>query len=214
MTWQVCANCGADFDRIRGRTQICKSCRTVECETCGTPFQTRGDNLERRFCSKRCIRHDLVNWKSRFLPKIQRDFECWEWQGKRGRHGYGRFKIKGKEYFAHRLAYELEYGPVPEGMGVLHHCDNPPCCNPSHLFIGTQADNVSDMMNKERDLEGREKAKRLGEQHHKARLTEVDVRAIREQRANGRICREIAADFGVTREAVQSIVDRRSWKHI
>lgn len=214
MAQRICENCGSRFEVTRGRERVCVTCRTKYCETCGKAFTARGDKLEQRFCSKPCIRYELVDWRERFLPKVRRGPGCWEWQGKRGRHGYGRFKINYKEHFAHRLAYEIEFGQIPPGMGVLHHCDNPPCCNPAHLFAGTPADNVADMMEKRRDIAGRLKARRPGVRHHNARLSEDDVREIRAQRKKGRICREIAEEFGVTREAVQSIVDFRSWKHI
>ena len=73
--------------------------------------------------------------------------ECWEWRGLRDKHGYGR---KGPYKTTHRLAWEWANGPVPAGMCVLHRCDNPPCCNPDHLFLGTQADNLADMVAKGR----------------------------------------------------------------
>lgn len=215
MAERICEKCGQSFQGRNRNSYVCIPCRTVKCETCGLSFEVRQDKaLSQRFCSKKCRRRDLVDWKLRFLPKVERGSSCWEWQGKRDRNGYGRFKIEYKEHFAHRLAYEIEFGEIPEGLRVLHRCDNPPCCNPAHLFAGTQADNVADMISKQRDLEGREKARRQGERHHKAQLSEDDVRAIRTQRGQGRICREIAEDFGVTREAVQSIVDRRKWRHI
>lgn len=89
--------------------------------------------------------------------------ECWPWQGQRNNHGYGRFQVRTdrpesgrprriayERTYAHRQAYELVFGPIPEGLRVLHRCDNPPCCNPAHLFLGTQRDNVMDMWRKGR----------------------------------------------------------------
>lgn len=83
---------------------------------------------------------------------------CWEWQGAKlsGNRGYGRIRRPGPqgmsgEIGAHRLAWEVVHGAVPPGMSVLHQCDNPPCCNPAHLFLGTQLDNVHDMIQKGRN---------------------------------------------------------------
>ena len=76
--------------------------------------------------------------------------ECIEWRGTRTRSGYGQKVIKGKRYRTHRLAYEWANGPIPKGMLVLHSCDNPACCNPNHLFLGTQSDNMRDCANKGR----------------------------------------------------------------
>lgn len=87
--------------------------------------------------------------EDRFWSKVKRGKEddCWEWQGARFRQGYGAFTNKTTKY-AHRMAYILTYGSIPEGMFILHKCDNPPCCNPKHLWLGTQADNVHDRYNK------------------------------------------------------------------
>lgn len=76
--------------------------------------------------------------------------ECWVWKGARGGKGYGSKMIRGKAYRTHRLAWEWVNGPIPDGMMVLHRCDNPPCCNPNHLFIGTNTDNMRDMVAKGR----------------------------------------------------------------
>ena len=92
--------------------------------------------------------------------------DCWRWLGGT-RKGYGRFKLKGRMVTAHRHAYELEVGPIPDGLFVLHECDNPSCVNPRHLFLGTQLDNIRD-----RDKKGRHVACH-GERHGEAKLTEV-----------------------------------------
>jgi len=76
--------------------------------------------------------------------------ECWEWRGGRHTFGHGSKRIKGVMHYTHRLAWAWVNGPIPEGMCVLHHCDNPPCVNPNHLFLGTKADNNHDKMAKGR----------------------------------------------------------------
>ena len=134
--------------------------------------------------------------------------ECWEWTAGRSRAGYGRFKVERKQTPAHRHSYEHFVGPIPEGLCVLHKCDNPPCCNPAHLFLGTLLDN-----NKDRHAKGRTSraSRSQGEKHGLSKLTEAAVRAIR---ADSRIHREIAADYGVDRSAVSQVMRRETWGHV
>lgn len=95
----------------------------------------------------------------RFAANVQAgsEFECWPWTGKTIIKGYGRLRgADGDKVLAHRLAFELASGtPIPDGLCVLHHCDNPPCCNPSHLFLGTMKDNTLDASAKGRMRNGR-----------------------------------------------------------
>lgn len=85
-----------------------------------------------------------------FWVKVDKSGECWVWTGSRGSGGYGKVRYQGALCFAHRLAWELTHGPIPPGMSVCHSCDNRPCCNPAHLWLGTYADNMHD-----RDRKGR-----------------------------------------------------------
>ena len=90
----------------------------------------------------------------RFEQYVQRTDGCWLWAGGRTERGYGRFKVDGKTIRASRWAYEHFIGPIPDGLCVLHRCDNPPCVNPAHLFVGTDADNVRDCLAKGRHRHG------------------------------------------------------------
>jgi len=87
----------------------------------------------------------------RFWRFVNKTDECWLWQGaKVGQGGYGNFGVDKKHHLAHRVSYELANGPIPDGMWVLHRCDNPPCVNPDHLFLGTRSDNMKDAHQKGR----------------------------------------------------------------
>lgn len=87
--------------------------------------------------------------------------ECWEWHAGRNRYGYGNFKCKGKTISAHRLAWSLTHGEIPPGLCVCHKCDNPPCCNPAHLFLETSKGNTRDSVSKGR----------IGGVEHRARMS-------------------------------------------
>lgn len=108
--------------------------------------------------------------------------------------GYGIRQYKGRLWKAHRAAWDETYGPIPEGMRVLHKCDNPPCINPEHLFLGTQGDNVIDMAAKGR--------------HGKSTLTNQQVQEIRERRAQGEKGRALAAEYGVAPSTISRIANR------
>lgn len=144
----------------------------------------------------------------RFWPKVDKrgSDECWPWRGAKSKSGYGIVRVGGKRRRVHRLAYAFVNGPIPEGMHVLHRCDNPPCCNPNHLFLGTHAENMADMAKK-----GRQRGPK-GENHHKAKLTTADVRTIREWYPAGWTQRNLAAAFGVSQTIIGRIVRRDIWK--
>jgi hypothetical protein len=99
-----------------------------------------------------------------FWAKVARGADCWEWGGARNTSGYGwfRFGPDRTPTGAHRVAYELSNGPIPDGLAVLHRCDNPPCVNPAHLFLGTNQDNVTDKVNKGRHPNSRQVTCRHG----------------------------------------------------
>ena len=126
-------------------------------------------------------------------------FQCWPWIGNKNGNGYGRFRGT----MAHRVAYELIHGPVPDGLIVRHRCDNKPCCNPRHLLTGTAQDNSNDAM--ERGQIAR------GERHGRTTLTAEDVSYIR-QNPDGLTITALAARFGIAKATVSYIRSGRSWK--
>lgn len=101
----------------------------------------------------RPIEPESLKSLERFWDKVDRSggaAACWLWTGSQKPTGYGQVSLKGRVYLAHRVAWTLTHGAIPDGLGVLHHCDNPPCCNPAHLFLGSQGDNSADMVAKDR----------------------------------------------------------------
>lgn len=130
--------------------------------------------------------------------------ECWVWRRSVDVYGYGVLRRGDKTLKAHRVAWEAFNGPIPPGMCVCHHCDNPPCVNPEHLFLGTQADNIRD-----RDAKGRQ-ADHRGEKHGQAKLTWVEVGIIRSLR--GFSMRQLASIFGVAHSQIFGIIHNKRWR--
>ena len=127
----------------------------VSCEGCGISFNKNKAEIKRsprHFHSKQCYwsYQTKQNSKSLFEKINITPSGCWKWQGAVDSHGYGRTRYNGKLTSAHRAAYEYMHKEIPEGMHVLHRCDNPPCINPAHLFLGTHQDNMDDMAAKGR----------------------------------------------------------------
>jgi len=146
----------------------------------------------------------------RFFSHVVKDGDCWVWTGCQHKFGYGRFRTPAATVYAHRWAYELWHGPVPAGKYVLHSCDNPPCVNPDHLRAGSQAENFQEAVDKGRfDYAARKMP--VGEQHHAAKLTEADVRAIRAAAGSQR---QIGVMYGISQAAVHNIRARKTWQHV
>jgi hypothetical protein len=132
--------------------------------------------------------------------------ECWPWT-KAKRNGYGRVWFDGKVESAHRVAYALHYGFPAFGKSVCHSCDNPSCCNPAHLWIGTPAENSRDMARKRRAARNI----RAGESHPRAKLTEKQVLIIR--RTNAPVAL-LASHYGVSRKHIYAIRNGVAWSHL
>ncbi len=146
----------------------------------------------------------------RFWEKVRKTDTCWLWQASTNQGGYGTFRANGASRLAHRLSWEEHYGAIPPATMVLHRCDNPPCVNPKHLFLGTQLDNMRDMANK-----GRSRSwDQLGTNHFNVKLDEQRVREIRNRFANGETQVSLAKEFGVSFQNIHLIVRRKKWKHV
>lgn len=148
---------------------------------------------------------------------------CWPWLGKRHARGYGNFNIKGKVYRANRIALFLATGEDPGHSGSCHSCDNPPCCNPEHLFAGDQGANAKDMMQKGRGgkLKGDAHPSHLhpenlprGEGHALSKLTDIAVIEIRTLFESGKSKSQLARDFSISHRLVRNVIARKTWKHI
>ena len=129
---------------------------------------------------------------------------CIEWTGCKNNRGYGKRRVKKKYVYAHRQAYEDVHGAIPNGLCVMHSCDNRSCVNVDHLSLGTHKDNTRDAV-----LKGRLSR---GSRHPSSKLSKEDVMEIRCLSDEGVVQREIASIFGVTREAISRIVTRKNWK--
>ena len=167
------------------------------------------------------------------MEKVQKTETCWLWTGATGQWGYGLIRPDGggKKIATHRLSYELHYGPIPDGLWCLHRCDTPACVRPEHLFLGTGKDNTQDMVDKgrhwmhthpEKVLRGdqvwtRRFPERVprGAAHNQAKLTDDDVRAIRQLYKPGSIKhQDLAEQFGVSRSLISMILARKIWTHL
>ena len=146
--------------------------------------------------------------QERFENKFTKTDGCWEWNACRNSDGYGRFNVAGITHFAHRISFQLYVGEIQEGLFVCHHCDNPGCVNPAHLFLGTNADNLRDRDNKGRGVYC------CGEKNVLAKLTATQVVEIRVAYSEGATQRNLAKEFGVSQATICHIVRRQHWKNV
>lgn len=143
--------------------------------------------------------------EDRYWAKVTVTDGCWGWIGATVK-GYGVLNVQRRLVYVHRLSWALHNGAIPDGMHVLHRCDNPPCSNPSHLFLGTATDNLRDAAGKFRTSHGE------GRPNHKA--TEAQVLRMRALHEAGVTVREMAPLFPVSERTIRKILTRKNWRHI
>lgn len=177
----------------------------LSCQECGRPFGAARE--ETRFCSQRCanISRSLPATE-RFWRKVARlgPDECWVYSKASAVHAKfwnGTALVK-----AHRFSWELHNGPIPAGLSVCHRCDNPPCVNPAHLFLGTHAENMAD-----RNAKGRQAR---GDRSPVSKLTTDDVREIKRAIANRENQTALARRFGVSHVQISHIRHGKTWAHV
>ena len=141
--------------------------------------------------------------------------DCIEWAGNRHDRGYGRFWSRGRNRYirAHRWVWEHAHGPIPDGMVVMHSCDNPSCVNADHLSVGTHADNMADMKAKGRARSGG-KGPPKGTKPPNTRLNHTDVVHIKTRLRDGESAASIARDYGMTRQGVGRIKRGQAWAEV
>lgn len=177
------------------------------CSHCGNPFSAWPANVKRgraKFCSVACRQaaqtlHPEDLWSR--LAHLENG--CWVWTGHTVPFGYGTLRAEGKLHPTHRLAWELTHGPIPDGLCVLHRCDNPPCCNPSHLFLGTHSDNMKDCVSKNRIAKG--------ESVGRHKLTHEQVVTIL---TSHKSTKELASYFHVHPNHILRLRARKQWRHV
>lgn len=147
--------------------------------------------------------------EKRFWDKasIGKPKDCWIWRGAKFGNGYGAIQVDGTPELAHRVAWLLTRGEIPEGLCVLHECDNPICINPEHLFLGTQLDNIADRTNKGRSASG--------SRNGNAKLSDADVQLIHTlYKPRDFSQRKLARIFGVNQSTIRRILVGETWRHL
>jgi len=193
--------------------QIVTQCSVDRCERVEWARQLCGKHYQRwRKFGNPLITHSTrpdISFEEWFWQQIKVDeqTECWIWQLALATRGYGQVSIKRKSYRAHRIAYELFYKESAKGKLVCHTCDNPPCINPHHLFLGTAKENTQDMIQKSRHYHG--------ERHHFAKLTAQAVLDMRNRHAKGDVTiAQLAREYGISEPSANRVIAGITWRHV
>jgi hypothetical protein len=189
---------------------------TCICQFCQIPFKVKRSKIaigHGKYCSIKC-RAKGVDQREPLAVKLMRyvqvgnENECWPFVGTTDAKGYGMVQYDGSMRGAHRASYIVHKGQIPEGMLIMHSCDNPPCCNPKHLSLGTKKSNYDDMINK-----GRSK-KLSGENHPHSKWTVAQILEMRSLKDKGYSTRQICEIYKMSFANANKIFNRKLWKHI
>ena len=148
----------------------------------------------------------------RFWSHVDKSGDCWEWKCRRDKAGYGRFALGRERKRAHRISYLITHGEIPQGLFICHHCDNPGCVRPEHLYAGTRLQNKADCV-----ARGRHKLPPVmrGEAHPRSKLTKQQVIEIRRRYKEGGITyANLGSVYGMSKRTIEHIVRGRSWQHV
>jgi hypothetical protein len=183
---KICKACGASFTKDPHSTYARWEAQRFCSIECGSKSIRLGTQLER-----------LAEWS---IPEPNSG--CWLWLGHVDRNGYGLIVVDWKRVYAHRLSFSLHKGPIPDGAGVLHHCDMPPCINPEHLYAGTPADNARDRVIRKRTCAGSKNA-----------MSKLNERSVIKIRNGGRTDEEFADEYGVSENTIKRAREGFTWRH-
>ena len=192
------------------------------CAWCGNTFE--GDRSSRKYCALECTRAAMSRLFSsnnpaqrpindRFFEKVNKagEDECWIWTGAINRNGYGSILHQGSIKTASRVAYELQVGPIADGLHVLHHCDTPLCMNPRHLYLGDNKQNTKDRVERKRTGGIGKDGASAGERNIKAKLTIDAVKAIRSSCESSN---NLGSVYGVDPNTIRSVRRKITWRHV
>ena len=195
------------------------------CLHCGKEFRIKQSSIaagEGKFCSNSCRLESIhQEAQGRVMERLWSKIavtpdpsQCWDWMASTFDNGYGQFKVGTKNWRAHRFVWTMVHGPIPDDLVVCHRCDNPLCCNPDHLFLGSNRDNSQDMVSKGRQRGNKGEHSVRGSNHPHAKLTEDAVRDIRKRFSQGDTSSTLGRQYSVTKETILSVVHRKTWRHV
>ncbi len=207
----TCRACGKSFTHRPTRDskfcswacfQAVTKARPRACPTCGQEF-VRWASDPCQHCSYKCWRQD-PNWRYSFWRFVNKTDSCWLWTGTTDKDGYGKRSVNNKTIRAHRVSYEMAYGPIPKGLFVCHRCDTPGCVRPDHLFLGTVQDN-----NRDRDNKGH-----TARTTPNAKLTREQVIEIRKLLESNVMHKEIAHRHSIAPSVISNIRHGKTWADV